>query len=655
MPSAETAAWQLPALASQHTPLLPVVFVLGFLWLSCALGSRVLVWVGAANRGTVAERGAIAIGLGAGLLQFVPIGLGAVGLLGTTSLQVSIGVIAFLFSRDLVRVAIQIGVQIRHYRRPPVWLLGWMAVLVPVLGVQLLIALTPTVDTDGVVYHLTAPKRWLESGSLDYLATYPQSNSPMGVEMLYTIGLVFGGDISAKCLHLALGVLGAVGLFLCGRRLGGRTLGAVTATLYLVGPVGVIGTLGTAFIEGAVSFSVAAAALAWVVWFQERDAGWLRCAAVLAGVAVTFKLTCALLPLALAVLTVLVLLDEQRRRGSERKVVSASIASTWQVVPLLAAPVVPWLIRSVLLTGNPVFPLFAQWIPTRDFSPATARVFDEYNRYLLWGTKLVNNWTLDERKLGLLALGVLLSAIVSIVCVIRLRSFMQRAAAFVFLGTALLQLYAVGLYVRYWIPMMAVLVLAVLLLCRPLLSRRWIPAALIASTLVVSALNTRTSLQQFEPAKLARMALNQADRRVFVTQYQPLYPLYETANRELPPDSRILLSEYCSGFYLDRTTFCADHLQDAIRFTDWNTMIADLNRLGVTHIIAPTSVDTSTDAPSLDTIMRGTVGALQESQKNRLVDRLIHTQAHSITQTADHGLYVIDGPLMADVDKAPAT
>jgi hypothetical protein len=54
-------------------------------------------------------------------------------------------------------------------------------------------------DDDG--YHLLAPKRWLASGTLDYLATYAHTNAPMGFEMLYAIALSLGNPTAAKMLH----------------------------------------------------------------------------------------------------------------------------------------------------------------------------------------------------------------------------------------------------------------------------------------------------------------------------------------------------------------------------------------------------------------------------------------------------------------------
>src|SRR5262249_39574736 len=146
--------------------------------------------------------------------------------------------------------------------------LFWLA-LAPAILMAALLALLPTVDPDGLIYHLTAPKRWLQAGSLVYLPTYPYTNTPMGVEMLFAIGLSFAGDCGAKVLHLMLGCAGALGAYVCGRRFGGRPAAMLATAAFLVGPAGIAPLLGCAYVEGAASFVMIAGVAAWSVWFAD--------------------------------------------------------------------------------------------------------------------------------------------------------------------------------------------------------------------------------------------------------------------------------------------------------------------------------------------------------------------------------------------------
>jgi hypothetical protein len=267
---------------------------------------------------------------------------------------------------------------------------------------------------------------------------------------------------------------------------------------------------------------------------------------------------------------------------------------------------------------------------------------ENYYRYLLWGTGIGASWTLGQRKLLMLALAVALALATGIV-LLRLRSRMARAAAVVLLGTLLVQMYTVGLYVRYWIPLAAVLALPVVTWLGNFLSRNWAPAALVILTLVGSARVVRRGLQHgdgqpFALGGLLRTAAGLDDRRVFLLRNQPLFPIYQRVNRELPADARILLSYYCGAFYIDRTTYCAEFVQDSLRFTNWEELRADLRRLGVTHVIAPTALANGGPPPPL---FGASASMVRGQQEWELVRRLLEG-SRPIASAADQGLYPID-------------
>ncbi|HEY0468771.1 MAG TPA: glycosyltransferase family 39 protein, partial [Polyangiaceae bacterium] len=512
--------------------------------------------------------------------------------------------------------------------------------------VAALLAATPTVDPDGLGYHLTVPKLWLQSGSLGYLPTYPYSNTPMGVEMLYTIALACVGDAGAKALHFSFGVLGAFGLYLAGKRLRSSLLGSAAVALYLVGPVAVVTLFGCAYLEGITTCAMSASTLAWLIWFQTRKPSWLPVAFALAGIGVSFKITAALFPIALGALTLATLADPARREGKLRL---SSLPIPWQVYPLTLLPVAPWLLRSALVTGNPVFPLFARLIPTRDLSPVLSKQFDDYNRYLLWATRFGAHWTIGQRKLILV--GVALIAIVLATWLfLRLRQYMARALVLVMLGTVLAQLAAVGLYARYWIPSFALMALPILLALadRIRFSERSAWTLLVAATGLGSLYQVRQGLSTVsgDVRGLIGTALGLESQRSFLLRHLPLYPLYERANL-LPPESKILLSTYCGGFYVDRTTYCAESVQDSLRLTAWNYFMADVTRLGATHVFAPTHLLSAVQAGQFATRTtvapgQGSVSEIYRAQQNEFVGRLLNDHGKLLATATDTSLYEVD-------------
>jgi hypothetical protein len=629
-----------PWLATEGPPFLTVVFAAAFAWVSLAVGRRLLLALGM-KQGTLAERGVLALALGSGCLQFVPFALGAFGVLGVASVRYASVAIVLAAGYDLWKVALAFARGLRERALPPRWVLVWAAALVPVLCVAGLIALDPTTDPDGLSYHLTVPKRWMQAGALVYLPTYPYSNAPMGAEMLFTLGLAWGGDAAAKSIHFLMGVAGVIGLYLAGNRLRGPAAGVFAATLFLVGPLGIAPVLGCAYVEGAASFAMIAAAVAWILWLESREAGALRCAALLAGFAVTFKITAMLLPAALFALTCLAAFDADRSSATPRRRGVAALLVAARSIPLMVAPIVPWLARSGIVTGNPVFPLFARLIPSRDFTPELSAKFDKWNRYMTWGNVVGRNWTLSQRSHILMGVCLVILAI-GAVGIARARSWMGRSTAIVVVVFVLLQASAAGLYVRYSIPLAAVVSLPIAVALGSLLDRRAAPAVLVVLALLGSLAQVKRCLAEVDSdlKGLVRTALGLEDREEFLRAHLGLYPLYEHVNHDLPPDARVMLSCYCGGFYIDRTTYCADMVQTSLRFTSWADFTSDLRRLGITHVIGPRALATAgAPFPPFDP---SSTSNITRASQYEMVRPLLVDHGREEDVALDQGLYELD-------------
>ena len=576
----------MPWLVTTGVPILAVpLCVFGLAWLCVAIGSVLLRWLGVDGTALRLERGLVALAVGAGVLELVPFGLGAVHWLSVRSLVIVTAALAVLAGRELGIVARAAWGSIRSAARPGPTVTVFVSLCLPGLLAAALLALTPTIDADGLGYHLTVPKRWLALGGLDYLPTYPNSNMPMGVEMLYTLALAFAGDAAAKLLHFCLGVAAAVAVYESGKRVAGPVLGGLAVTLFLFGPFGVASLLGWAYLEGATSFVISAATLAWLIWFRSRSEGWLRCAALLAGIAVSFKITAGLLPLALGAATFLCLREDRRKAP---KTPPEATTGPTLLLALATLPIVPWLGRAWLVTGNPFFPMFAEFIPSRDFPPEIARHWERFNRYLNWAIKAGAHWNVARRELivCLVAAAMILAALVALR---RLRTPLEKGFAVVVLGTMLAQLGAVGLYTRYWIPMMAVLQLPLLMMFRGALGGRVAAGAVLGLTAALSVRQLKATFDSVagDVGGVLRTSMGFESQRTFLLRHLPLYPLYETINRDLPKGIGVLLASYCGGFYIDRRTLCGDIAQGSLRLTGWKDFSTDILRLQVTHVLAP--------------------------------------------------------------------
>jgi hypothetical protein len=640
----------MPWLTTEGSSFYPVIFATAFLWLSLALGRRLLILLSAHSWVSPLERGAIAAGVGVGVLQFVPFVLGALDLMTTTSIRLAMGVLVCAAAVDLRAVAVSAFTVMRRRTQPDSWMIAWLIALSPALLMAGLVALAPTLDPDGLTYHLTVPKRWMYTGRLDYLPTYPYSNAPMGVEMLFGTGMAFSGDVAAKCIHYMLGLVAAAAIYLAGRRLSSRMVGAVLATLFLVGPGGAVGLLGSAYVEGAISLATAGSALSWLVWYQTGDRGYLRSAALLAGVAVSFKISAALFPLALLAVTAVAVAAKARDGQISTgliKSTSFGLLSAASLIPFVAAPILPWLTRAFLVTGNPLFPLFANLIPSRDLSAELATKVDRYNRYMTWGwgNSIGKDLTPDQRAWVLLGVAAVL-ALLGALAFFKLRGRTTRGVVVVVTIASIAELSVVGLYLRYWLPIAAPLTLPIAAALAPILSRRIVMVAWLGLTLAGSLVQARSGYLGVGSnlPGLLRTVAGLDERLDFLRARLPLYPLYAYVNRNLPSDAGIMLSYYCGGFYIDRRTFCCETVQDSLRFTTWKEFTEDLQRLGITHVIAPSALATGGPTPRIG---GSSVSEITRAEQLRLVRQLLTSNARTLATASDMGLYDIRPVLLA--------
>jgi hypothetical protein len=126
----------------------------------------------------------------------------------------------------------------------------------------------------------------------------------------------------------------------------------------------------------------------------------------------------------------------------------------------------------------------------------------------------------------------------------------------------------------------------------------------------------------------------------------PLYALYERANRELPADAGVLLSGYCSGFYIDRKTFCASMVQTSLRYNSWQDFTDDVRRLGITHVVAPSVL--ATGGP-IAVHGGSAVAEITLADQYQMVRQLLEGHARTLATASDYGLYEITPELLAGI------
>ena len=220
-------------------------------------------------------------------------------------------------------------------------------------------ALTPPTAWDSLVYHLTGPLHYLAAQRIVGGLDIPHVYFPALVQQLFTAALLIQGDVAARLMHLLLAGLGALSVYaFLARREGPR---AAWVGVALLASAGSLLTLATqAYVEwGLLTFAFLAF---WALQeaLDRYNPRWLLVSGCLAGAALGVKYTGLFLVAALAGL--LIWRAARRFTGGYRRPFP-----TWNHVALWcgvsAAVAAPWYLRSLALTGNPVYPFFVEgWL-----------------------------------------------------------------------------------------------------------------------------------------------------------------------------------------------------------------------------------------------------------------------------------------------------
>jgi hypothetical protein len=224
------------------------------------------------------------------------------------------------------------------------------AVLAPFALLYLVHSLTPEIQPDAATYHLGLAAEWARNGRLASRIGF-YDLLPLGMETIFFPAVLAGGFSAAKLVHLFL--LGATVPLMTriGAQLGlDRTAALAAAGIYALAPV--TGISGTAAYNDAALVFFSLAAFALLLEDARTPSGTLLFhAGLAAGFCYAVKITGLLVPAAL----ILWLLFRKRWHRAALAAAASSLS------------LAPWMLRNLLLTGNPLAPLANRLFPNDAF------------------------------------------------------------------------------------------------------------------------------------------------------------------------------------------------------------------------------------------------------------------------------------------------
>lgn len=224
-------------------------------------------------------------------------------------------------------------------------------VLAAIFAAEALLCLLPPVSRDALIHHLAIPKLWIRHGGFYEIPWSNESYFPMNLDLLYLVPLAFGCDVIPALIHMLFGWGTGYLVYRYLREQAGRPWGLLGLLVFASTPI-VMRLSITAYVDLGMIFFTTASVLAYLRW---RDGGygeakWLFLSAACMGLAAGTKYN-AFIPWVVLNAAVCSLYA----RDTGRQLHALRWGGLYALVSLAVAS--PWLVKNLIQTGNPVYPL----------------------------------------------------------------------------------------------------------------------------------------------------------------------------------------------------------------------------------------------------------------------------------------------------------
>jgi hypothetical protein len=482
------------------------------------------------------------------------------------------------------------------------------------IGYIVLLGWVPPVDRDALTHHLFIPKLYLLHGGIYEISHIPFSYYPMNLDLLYMIPLAFNNDIAPKLIHFAFALITGVMIFRFLRRRTDAAHAWLGVLFFLTLPV-IVRLSSTVYVDlGLICFFFAAL----LYLFDWIESGFRPRPLIISGIFCGLALGTKYNGLVgLFLLGLFVPFVYARMRAGARY--AGVKAGAWGVLFVLVSLIVfsPWMVRNVLWTGNPVYPLY-----NKVFNPPAAiekkgrapspRISHIQVRRDLYG----ESWA----QIALIPVRVffqgkddshrlfdgrtspfLLILPLFLIPGFRDRSRQEKTEILLMLFfSVLFLLYAcaqTSIRIRYFSPILPPLVVLAMLglhnlQARVLSTDRWSgrvrAGVVVAVVAVMLGLNAAYMVERFKKDRPLDYLTGQLSRDEYIQAFRPEYAVFQYANAHLAADARLLgLFMGGRGYYSDRyIAFLDTMFYRAARDAEVGADVAKtLEGKGFTHIL----------------------------------------------------------------------
>ncbi|MDI6781014.1 MAG: glycosyltransferase family 39 protein [bacterium] len=567
---------------------------------SHAIGKTIIQWFTRLEMASRIEDALFCLALGFGCLSLITLFIGMIGGLYPWVFWTLLGGIISLYWRDKLKaVIVRDKSQESRISLPPLFI---SLLLAGILFPLLILVLVPTMTYDAMVYHLAVPARYIQAHCIHYIPYICFSNYSMNMEMLFTIGLLLGNDTLAKFIHLMFGLLSGAAIFSMSKRHFGQETAWLSLLIFFSIPLACFIMVQPFNDLGLVFYEIMAvyAFVNWTIKEQKEQKSWLFMSALMCGLAIGVKYTGGIC----AVILIIGVVWEGIRscQGFRPMIINLSLLV---IIPFILN--LPWFIRSLVYTGNPVYPMLYPLfnsINWNDFNHM--RYIHEmtagYGPQVVWYLKpfvCIYQLSLDLKGKG--------AAVCPIFLLLLPGSILVRKTHRVFklLSAYCLLFFFIWLYTspvdRFLLPCMGILSIITGYIGYSLLQNKlWLKKIafplhqLVIIIIILCCLWNAYHLCRTIWANSYWKCIHKAAGQQLLKEQSPIADYYSTVtyiNNNLPPDSKILFIGEARSYYCQRAVLVNSHLDTTViveiirKSRDEHDVLKRLKQQGITHIL----------------------------------------------------------------------
>ncbi len=560
-----------------------------FILLATAIGEWVLTRA-LRLREEFTGRTVLAAGLGLGAFSLTTLVVGCMAVPPTPVVWVVLVTLAGVLSHRTGALLLRLGRRIKEFwiSAEVVGLVfnGLLVLIICTLVVlNILYAFVPPLEYDELEYHLAAPAKYVRAGRIFFISDNAYASFPANIEMLFLDAMLIRGGVAdgfalGRLINVALGLLAACAAGACAAALFSRHAAVPAAAILYTWPR-VNGLQQIAYVELGLMFYVGLALLAADQYHgARRKLPHLVLLGIVCGLAAGCKYPAALFVCGPAALWVL---WSARRRLVAHGLVFVAVA---------LATLSPWLIRNVVNTGNPVYPLLGGTLGGRTWSARKEarwhKAHSSKDRSLAGMWKSVRKTATGgyPGKDDPSSMTVLLAAFLPFALV--RRKWWTKALILLLLTAGcivawLLLTHRIPRFIMPWLVPLVVLNAAGAVA----LARTRVPRVVLALAFVVlCGIEAEATWRVRHPSAETRFLFGAYAADALATEFMPTIPFINS----LPRGSRTLfLGEartlYYTGHIVAPVVFDENPLDDIVRAARTPEDIRDgLDKLGITHI-----------------------------------------------------------------------